>query len=203
LFSTLLDIAKKTLVPLGYTKFLLQVEPQSKDGQCYIAKRFPAIERTEYRLALKKSEWKGKDDSLVEEITLEQITKDNLPIYARISAKVFNETLEQSTAYSMNIENNPDREAYLCYCKGEPIGVFNMHYEEPLMAVLYGIGIIPPLRGKGWGRKMLSLGLGLLFEKVETVYLDVDFENPNADALYRKLGFSTAFQVDYHTLLLA
>jgi ribosomal protein S18 acetylase RimI-like enzyme len=203
LFSALLDLAQKTLMPHGYERFLLQVEPQSKKGVSYIAKRFPTIERTEYRLSLKKSEWAKKDGPHAEEINLEQINKDNVPIYARISAKVFNETLEQSTAYSMNIENNPDRDGYLCYCKDEPIGVFNMHYEEPLMAVLYGIGIIPPFRGKGLGKEMVSLGLELLFEKVEIVYLDVDSENPNAGSLYRKLGFSTAFQVDYHTLLLA
>jgi ribosomal protein S18 acetylase RimI-like enzyme len=203
LFSSLLALSSKTLKPFGYDRFILQVEPKSKEGMDYVTNHCPDIERTEYRLSMTTQGWEHTVKTEPKGITLERVTTENLPIYARISATVFNESLEQSTAYITTIVHNEEREASICYYEGTPIGVFNVHYEEKDFAILYGIGIIPQYRGKGLGKNLVSLALASVFEKVKTVYLDVDSENPKAYALYLSLGFSISFQVNYHTLLLA
>ncbi|WP_172635091.1 GNAT family N-acetyltransferase [Sphaerochaeta pleomorpha] len=203
LFSSLLSLSENTLKPYGYTQYLLQVEPHSKEGIGYAKKHCPDIARTEYRLSLTKQIWENSSKPEPMEIVPARITAENLAVYARISASVFNESLEQSTAYISTIVNNPEREAFLCNYGETPIGVFNIHYEEKDMAILYGIGITPQYRGKGMGKQLLSLALDLVFEKIQIAYLDVDSDNPIALSLYRRIGFSTSFQVDYHTLLLS
>ena len=202
-FTSLLALSERTLKPYGYTQYLLQVEPQSKEGLLYVTKRCPDIARTEYRLSLAKETWENSKRPGPREIAPIRITAENFALYARVSASAFNESLEQSTSYISTIVNNPEREAFLCYHGESPIGVFNMHYERKNMAILYGIGIIPQYRGKGMGKQMLTLALDLVFARIQVAYLDVDSENPAALSLYRNMGFAASFQVDYHTLLLS
>lgn len=68
-----------------------------------------------------------------------------------------------------------------------------------------GTGLIPEYRGRGIGRALLTEAIKRAWEKGLTrIQLDVNAENLNAIALYKKLGFETegvrrkAFCMDGH-----
>ncbi|WP_394699371.1 GNAT family N-acetyltransferase [uncultured Sphaerochaeta sp.] len=203
IFTHLLSLSKAVLIPYGFTKYLLQVEPKAKSALPYIQKLALDRERTEYRLSIAKKDWKVKSHATTKNLTLERVTEKTMEKFASISSIVFEEPTEDSIGFITSIEKNPERSAYLCIKDGILVGVFNMHYEKADTAILYGVGILPQFRQQGLGYQMVSQALALAFSQTDTVFLDVDSNNPKAFSLYTRIGFTVSFQVDYYTLLLA
>jgi ribosomal protein S18 acetylase RimI-like enzyme len=194
-FSTLFAQARAVLIPKGYQRFLLQVEPKCKTAKAYVQARCPEIQQTEYRLCLSRSAWKGAP---TQSLRLQPVEEGTALENARIGAGIFSQDPVVSLAQTRAIMENPDREGFLCMLDDEPIGICNLHYEDERTAMLYGIGILPGFRGKGYGSALISLALDHLFERAGRACLEVDSDNLGAFALYRRLGFAVVFQVDYH-----
>lgn len=66
---------------------------------------------------------------------------------------------------------------------------------------IYGLGVLPEHRNKGYGRKILSLAIEKLKEKnVVDIILQVDVDNINALNLYKSCGFEEYCVMDYYKL---
>lgn len=66
---------------------------------------------------------------------------------------------------------------------------------------IFGFGVVPELRGRGYGREILSLALsGLLSEGIKEVLLEVAVKNERALLLYKACGFREISVYDYHLL---
>lgn len=66
---------------------------------------------------------------------------------------------------------------------------------------IFGFAVEPELRGKGYGREILSLSLSkLLSEGIKEVLLEVAVKNDRALLLYKSCGFKEITVYDYHIL---
>jgi ribosomal protein S18 acetylase RimI-like enzyme len=65
------------------------------------------------------------------------------------------------------------------------------------------VGIVPELRGKGYGRQLLAATLNLFLKEGHQEFrLDVETENENALSLYKTCGFKTINIYDYYNIVL-
>ena len=85
------------------------------------------------------------------------------------------------------------------------VGHFIMRFVDDERKVLrFGFVIVDDsIRGKGYGKKMLSLGLKYAFEilKVDKVTIGVFDNNPGAYHCYKSLGFSEVGENEYYTIM--
>ena len=66
---------------------------------------------------------------------------------------------------------------------------------------IYGFGVLPDFRGKGYGREILSSALDILKkENVDNIFLEVATENKNALGLYESCGFEEISVMDYYVV---
>jgi ribosomal protein S18 acetylase RimI-like enzyme len=66
---------------------------------------------------------------------------------------------------------------------------------------IYGLGILPQFRGKGYGRTILQKSVEILRESpAQEILLQVDTANGTALNLYKSCGFQVTSVMDYYTL---
>lgn len=197
--TALADEARKTYENLSFLQILFQVEGSSKSGQTYIQKRYPTIDRTEYRMTLSKKRWQEKRPSQPTQGTLVEAKGEYRQLYIETATSLLREDagfIERT----MDILHN---KSFLYLFKGNPIGVLRKNKEDEQFPMLYGVAIDEAYRGQGHGKAMLTLALDSFFEETAILSLEVDSQNPKAFGLYRGLGFEIDFQVAYHSLILS
>jgi len=68
---------------------------------------------------------------------------------------------------------------------------------------IYGLGVLPEYRGKGFGRAILLGAVARLKEmQANEIMLQVATENANALHLYESCGFETTSNMDYYEMVL-
>ncbi|OCT16175.1 hypothetical protein A8709_01660 [Paenibacillus pectinilyticus] len=87
----------------------------------------------------------------------------------------------------------------------EPIGKIGAMVERGVSGFIYGFCVVPSVRGKGYGRQILSQTITALKEQeqAEHIKLEVSVENEKALGLYESCGFATKNANDYYVLLLS
>lgn len=141
---------------------------------------------TEYRMVCQPSY-----EALPEGSRVVRADSENLKDYLSISERECGEAGEE-------ILNSDTRAGYLLYVGQEPVAVFDMDYGKDLF--LCGVVVSEEKRGRGYGRQLVRAALNIAFEAGRELVLDVDTENPPALWLYRKVGFTPVFQVDYYRI---
>lgn len=202
LFTSLVDRALACYQDMPFEQALFQREENSQSSLAYLQKRYPELDRTEYRFILSKTKWENNPQHKASKGRLVLTDETNKDTYVQITSAASLEDVAECAAIASNFLIAPNRAGYIFFVEDNPIGVFNVQFEQSGTAFLYGVGILPTLQNHGYGRDMLSLAFENLFSKVDEIGLEVDSKNPPALALYRKLGFETVFQVDYHRLIL-
>ncbi len=82
--------------------------------------------------------------------------------------------------------------------KGEIIGNINVEYDNN-SAFIFGFGILPDHRGKGYGKAALNELLKLIIAKgIDDIQLDVECNNKNALNLYKAFGFEEKSVMNYY-----
>lgn len=192
-FYELLEEAIKVLKSAKISKILFLIEPDSNSGK-EVLKKFPSAKwnRSEYTLS-------NKNKAIVpvsQDLTLKLVSPKNKAICLKLTEEIFNISEGENENFIQNAIDAPDREAYIAYYGQEPIGTFNLNYEDNT-AFIYGLGISPYCQHKGYGKKMLKHSLNKVFMKVDKAILDVDSDNLSAYNLYVHNGFKVDFQIDY------
>ncbi|MGL4874850.1 MAG: GNAT family N-acetyltransferase [Clostridium sp.] len=114
---------------------------------------------------------------------------------------------EDINLYYKNYEDDDNFFKMTALEDNEVIGHFIMRFTDEQKKVLrFGFIIVGDTkRGKGYGKKMLSLALNYAFEnlKVEKVTLGVFENNPNAYYCYESLGFKAIQmeKIEYFNIL--
>lgn len=92
------------------------------------------------------------------------------------------------------------RQFYLGEVDGAPIGALNLSGDGEDIGI-YGFGVLPEQRGRGYGRQMLNQAIDqALTQHPRYVTLEVETLNNNALALYQSCGFIEVATYDYYGL---
>ncbi|PFG12232.1 GNAT family N-acetyltransferase [Bacillus sp. es.036] len=114
----------------------------------------------------------------------------------------------QNTIYfQMNSEEEFPEEAslggmdvFLAECNQSVIGKVHIEVQNGVGGI-YGLGVLPEYRGKGYGRDILMKAIQELKEKqAQQIMLQVAVKNKNALNLYQTCGFKETSTMDYFKL---
>lgn len=132
-----------------------------------------------------------------ETLRFEEVSEQNSADFLSLECEEFGDE-ERSDSYIDSLLTNPKRTGFVAYEGEIPVGVYCVNFDEFPDGFIYGVVVEEKLRGKGYGRKLMTHALSVATKPTGRAILDVDSSNPAAFELYKKLGFSVTFQVDYY-----
>jgi len=189
---------------------LLLSDRNSESGQKFIAGVGAQYKHSEYEMFLKKDAPVATPDQLAG-IVFRKATNADAHEIARQNAIYFNDEEEISSgpeeeAISSEDLILPEEEerrgmtSYLVEKEGQIIGKVNLQLTSKLGAI-FGLGVLPEHRRKGYGRALLLLAIEKLKEaNAQEIMLQVAAENSNALNLYKSCGFEETSTMDYFEL---
>lgn len=192
IFKKLFEIAAEECVKRKFHKILLLSDGKSNSGGDFIKAIGGKYDFSEYRMRRVSKTSTERIDS----IRLRKAVKSDGREIGRQNALYFNDVEE--------IETSPEEEeilnefTYMVELEGNTIGKINIEYSEDY-AFIYGFGILPDFRRKGYGKAALREALHLINEKnIYTVELDVECKNSTALNLYKDCGFVEKSIMNYY-----
>jgi ribosomal protein S18 acetylase RimI-like enzyme len=195
-FKKLFELAKNECINRNFKKVLLLTDGISDSGKEFIKAVGGQYDFTEYGMELLKQ------TSLKNEITInlrKAEESDNLEIarqdFIYFSDKEDVENVEEIEEDKIRLEN-----ANIIELNNIIIGKIHIKYEDNL-AFIFGFGILPELRGKGFGKAALKEALKIIKERnISNVGLDVAAKNKRALNLYKSCGFEEKSTMDYYKI---
>lgn len=195
-FRLLFTAACMELGVRGIKRMVFALEPKSLSGAAAL-KSFGETKllRSEYRMvfACAPSAHAAAEESL----RFEEVCERNSADFLKLECEEFGDE-ERSDSYIDSLLTNPRRTGYVAYEGKNPVGVYCVNYDEFPDGFIYGVVVEEKLRGKGYGRRLMTHALSVATKPTGRAILDVDSNNPAAFELYKKLGFTVTFQVDYY-----
>lgn len=192
-FGLLLDEAIAVLRRVRIRELLFAVEPQSRSAA--------AVLRTLGCSTLVRSEYRMRAASLRDvpdcgALQMFEVDQSNRQLFRAAVAAVYPKERDMDNFYD-SVVSTDLRHGYILY-SDRPIGIFSLGLEHG-DSMLYGVGIAPEYRGKGYGKQLMGHAMREGFRFAKSMSLDVDSNNPVAYHLYLKCGFKVEFQVDYYS----
>ncbi|MDP4126167.1 MAG: GNAT family N-acetyltransferase [Bacillota bacterium] len=198
-FKALLTKAVDELRKFHIAELLFVCETQSKAGKEVIKALKANYEHTEYFMRLDLGRYKNRNVSTSgERLLLMRSGLDDLEMVIETSVRAFDEPYEDAKSRIENCLRSGTREQYLALLNGERIGLAATNYDDEVGSI-FGFGIVPEHRGKGYGEELLNLIVNCLKQGGKTeITLDVNSENEQALGLYKKLGFRVEVAYEYY-----
>ena len=204
IFRRLSSLAFDECKRRGTLKTYLLCDRKSESGQAFITSLEAAYEYSEYEMYLNPdADLSGR---VMGAIHFEKATNADTKEIARQNSIYFNEPLEDVLDTSdelMNVllpeeEEKKGMTIYLAYLEEKCIGKVHLQCINGLGGI-YGLGVIPEERGKGYGRAILCNAVTLLKEQgASQIMLQVAAENDKALGLYQSCGFNKTSIMDYY-----
>lgn len=199
LFQYLIDECRKR----NFSEILLLSDNESESGVKFIKDIGGIYDVSEYRMKLNEI----TSSKTISPINLRKaksfekrdIERQNeIFFYGKDEGESIQETYLQEHGKSINNEEPLDETAYMAENKGQTVGKIHIDYSDD-SAFIFGFGILPQSRGKGYGKEALKLALQLIEERnIEKVELDVACKNDTALNLYKSLGFQEESVMNYY-----
>ncbi|WP_079504668.1 GNAT family N-acetyltransferase [Mesobacillus jeotgali] len=180
---------------------LLLSDRLSGAGQNFIAGTGAVYKHSEFEMFLKKDAPPAAPDQLAG-ITFRKAANADAKEIARQNAIYFNEEVSEEAEDMILPEEEEKRgmTSYLVEKDGQIIGKVNLQLTTKLGAI-FGLGVLPEHRRKGYGRALLLLAIEKLREEnAKDIMLQVAAENSNALNLYKSCGFEETSTMDYFEL---
>lgn len=201
LFQRLFQLAVMEAKNGGHKSLLLLSDEKSESGNRFIRETGASYKTSEFRMKLfEKPETDSLQSALNPDITLKTADKSDLKEIARQNALHFN-TTEESEALLLD-ESMLQEGMYMVQLNGETIGKISVEYDEN-SAFIYGFGILPEYRRKGYGKAAFQALLRIIKEKGPfDILLDVESKNRNALNLYKSFGFEEMSVMNYYEYMI-
>lgn len=199
IYSKLFSLAVNELYHHGFEKSLLICDRKSESGQSFLKSLdLDGLKKahSEYEMFLN---YKAFQQVKVGHRTLlrKSSNQDAMEI-AKQNAIYFGQPLEETKIIMPETEEKRGMTVYMADLEESCIGKIHLELSKG-MGGIYGVGILPEYRGKGYGRQILLEGIGILMDqRAEGIKLQVEAENENALSLYNSCGFETASTMDYY-----
>ena len=201
IFKKLYVLAKEEWEKICPSQVLLLCDHTSHSGLSFINSLKAEYASSEYKMCLNKHTATNTDSH---GIKLRVATRDDAPelyrqdtiyfglIEKEVDAKKIDENIEK-----VYTQTNDDSINYMAELDGKVIGKIRINTADN-EGFIYGFGVLPEFRGKGYGREALSCALDILKKKnLKNIFLEVATENKNALGLYESCGFEEISVMDY------
>ena len=194
-FKALLSKAVEELRKFDIQYILFVSERQSVSGKEVMTTLNAEYEHTEYSMRFNKARYEYRDTYRLALLTPHFKDLDKI---IDTSMKTFDDSYEDSKGLIENCLQSETREQYLAVLNDEIIGLGSINQERD-EASIFGFGIVPEYRSKGYGKELLHLIIDRLWQTGKTeIMLDVNSENEHALELYKKSGFQIEVAFEYY-----
>lgn len=179
-------------------ELLLLCDSVSVSGQAFMKTMDASYSFSEYEMTLALT-----DKELFYEasrMTFKKATNEDALVIAKQNAIYFGKPLEEIGRPLPETEEKRGMTIYLASLGEDIIGKVNIILNNNETGI-YGVGVLPEYRSKGYGREILEFAVTKSKELgVATVMLQVEAKNANALNLYTSCGFEVAYKMDYYAL---
>ncbi len=127
--------------------------------------------------------------------------EEDIPALTHITALAFDMSEQGVDWYTPQVLANPAHRYYVAVLQNvDVIGKLDVSLSER-EAFIYGFGVLPEYRGRGYGRQLLARTIQTLIALGKTqIALEVATANKNALSLYHSCGFRETGSYDYYVL---
>ncbi|MNO74867.1 ribosomal-protein-alanine N-acetyltransferase [compost metagenome] len=183
--------------------FLLS-DRTSKEGQEFIKNLGATYNHTEYEMYFRQ-EGSSEPSKGPSNLTFRKANNEDAYELAKQDAIYFGEEVpEENDKEKLILPEEEEKKGirtYLAEKDNEIIGKVRLELTDK--GGIYGLGVLPKHRRKGYAREMLKFAVNTLIEDgAKEVMLQVDSENPNALNLYKSCGFVETSVMDYYEMKL-
>lgn len=196
IFRKLYLIAKEEWQRIGPSEVLVLCDHTSLSGLAFIENLGGEYGCSEYKMCVKKKALAVTPSSVIK---LRLATSEDSAEIQRQSSIYFGD-LEEEAEEKLPVEVDDNFASYMAEAEEKIIGKIHICVTNN-EGFIYGVGVIPEFRGKGYGRGILCSALNILKkENVNNIYLEVETENKNALGLYESCGFEEISVMDYYVV---
>lgn len=186
------------------SSMLLLSDRTSKEGQEFIKNLGATYNHTEYEMYFRQG-GPSEPSKGPSNLTFRKAKNEESHEIAKQNAIYFGEEVpDENDKENMILPEEEEKKGIRIYFgekDGEIIG--KVHLELTDKGGIYGLGVLPQHRRKGYAREMLKFAVNTLMEDgAKEVMLQVDSENPNALNLYKSCGFVETSVMDYYEMKL-
>lgn len=200
IFTKLFSLVKEEWAAREYPKMLLLSDHNSVSGRGFIQHSGAVYAHSEYEMYLNRN---VKQELNGNHVVLRKAKNEDAREIARQNAIFFEEEFEQEEYQAVSMPEEEEQYGFpifLAEAEGQIIGKVNLEMNEKIGGI-YGLGVIPEYRRKGYGREILLLSVGKLIEKgSEDIMLQVATKNMSALNIYKSCGFEETCTMDYYEI---
>jgi ribosomal protein S18 acetylase RimI-like enzyme len=196
-FSLMLEKAGEECKQRDIKSFLFICERRSASGSAFIKARGASFDHSEH--------WMERPGSmepipLSSPVELREAVPGDYERLAGLDSICFDIPLEESRNFYTSQSFLSSEQLFVVELDGSDIGMVKLHKEDDSVFI-FGFGIQPEFRGKGYGRAALARAVNrALDSRPSLVALEVDCVNDTALNLYKSCGFQTVTTYDYYRL---
>jgi ribosomal protein S18 acetylase RimI-like enzyme len=196
IFKKLYLVAKGEMGRRKCEEILLLSDRNSISGKEFIIAVGAKYSFSEYQMEL-QDKYQGK--YIGNEIKLRKAQNSDFKEIAKQNNIYFGGVIQEEYIPLPENEEKNNSITYLAELDEKIIGKIRIDINNDV-AGIYGFGIIPEYRGKGYGRSTLANALNMLKSKnLKRIYLEVESENSKALGLYKSCGFIENSIMDYYS----
>ena len=208
IFSKLMELVVAECRKRNAEGILALCDKKSISGQGFLKKINAVYKFSEFEMYLNHKSYETLEKQQPSGITFRkavnadasEITRQNM-IYFGDDSEEENEDSEDSGILLPEEEEKRGMTFYIAEKEERIIGKVNLQISDGGTGGIYGLGVLPEFRGKGFGRAILTFGVEKLKDaKATEVMLQVAAENGPALNLYKSCGFQESSVMDYFEL---
>jgi ribosomal protein S18 acetylase RimI-like enzyme len=197
IFRALVRAAIEELKRRDTPKLIFFCDHSSRSGIATLEALGAQYGYSEHKMALDQARI---PESFDERLRVEQAGEAGAADVAHIIALCFGGSAENMRGDIVKNIGSDTRRYYLARLEGTPIGALNMVISGH-EAGIYGFGVLPEYRGRGYGRQILARAIEYAqADGPRRVILEVAPENERALGLYLSVGFRETNRYDYYIL---
>jgi ribosomal protein S18 acetylase RimI-like enzyme len=196
-FSRLFSLVKEEWDKRSSRDMYLLSDHQSLPGLEFIKRTGAYYDNSEYEMFLKGDPINSSD---LNELRLRKATNKDVNEIARQNAIYFDVDPEKVDLLLPEEEANRGVDIYIAEFENAVIGKVHLEVSDGIGGI-YGLGVLPEYRNRGYGREILIKSVELLKAKqLNEIMLQVAVKNKNALRLYKSCGFEVTSTMDYYRL---
>jgi ribosomal protein S18 acetylase RimI-like enzyme len=201
IFCALFDLMSPSIKKRDSSKVLLLSDRLSIGGQAFLKSVNALYSFSEYEMTRPVAlvdESTCFNTPQVAQISLRKANNGDVKEIARQNAIYFGCSEDEVPLLKPEDEEKRGMTIYIAEIADKIIGKIHLQISGDVGAV-YGLGVLPENRGKGYGRAVLAKGIQALKQlPVRSLMLQVAAENETALTLYQSCGFKTESTMDYY-----
>lgn len=196
--TTLLEAAKAVWRQRGASGLLLVCDSALPSGKAFASANREEYRFSEHRMVLDPASIKRPQLSQGQQVQFQRAEVTDVPILTHLVSQAFDASEEEMENWITEAIRADNQRFYIGLFDGLPIGALRtVSFGEQIDIATFGV--LPPYRGRGYGRQMLLAIVDLLLEEHWTdIALDVETKNANALGLYESCGFRKIRTCDYY-----